>query len=244
MTGPMRLFSFEIKRRAVVAIVGAAGATVAWYFWAGTRIPSAPEPVPEARPIVRVTGSSAGDLLREQAEYLDPTPLFFPTPHNFGFQREVRARRREPGEGFSNFPARLAFDEQRIVSYALEAESVPRGPKDVLALGDEAPFAGFGEAELPLPPLPVRGGHIEVKSLSDGGLALVAGLSPGALPKVEFSPLEFLVLVGLNGIVGEPLLTRNSGSEQVDAFVRDYLVKSFRLGERLAPGKYAVSVGP
>lgn len=240
----MRGGSFMIRRRVLVAVLGAAMATVGWYFWAGTRIPAVPERPPQARPILRVTGSSAGDLLREQAEFLDPTPLFFPTPQNYGFQRQVRARRREPGEGFANFPARLAFDEQRIVSYALEAESVPQGPKDVLGLGDEAPFAGFGQVDFPPAPLPSRGGFIEVKALSDGGLAFVSTLAPGILPRVEFSPLEFLVLVGPNGIVGEPLLTRNSGSEQVDAFVRDFLVKSFRLGERLAPGKYAVSVGP
>jgi len=240
----MRIGVIEIKRRAVVAVVGAGLATAGWYFWALSHVAPEPPARPEVPPLLQITGRSAGDLLREQAEYFDPTPLFFPTPQNFGQGRSVAALRREPAEGFANFPASYRFHVQKIASYGLASEPAPQHPKDVLVRGDEAPFSGLGEVDLPAHNLVARGGYIEAKSLSGGGLALSMPLDAGTLPKVEFSPLEFLVLVGTNGIVGEPLLTRNSGSEQVDAFVRDYLVKSFRLGERLAPGKYAVSVGP
>jgi hypothetical protein len=56
--------------------------------------------------------------------------------------------------------------------------------------------------------------------------------------------MDFLALVGNSGFVGEPLMTSGSGSEEVDGAVRDYLVKALRLGDRLPPGRYVVSVGP
>ena len=50
------------------------------------------------------------------------------------------------------------------------------------------------------------------------------------------------------GIVGDPILMVGSEGEEmdekVDAFFRSFLVKSFRLGERLNPGRYRVLVGP
>jgi hypothetical protein len=60
--------------------------------------------------------------------------------------------------------------------------------------------------------------------------------------------MEFLILVSNAGIVGEPVLMTGSRweevDEEVDAFFRSYLVKTFRLGERLSPGRYRVLVGP
>lgn len=240
----MRVGRIEIKHRAVVALLGMAVATGAWYFWARSRMPRPVEIRPEAPPVLQITGRAAGDLLREQAEFFDPTPLFFPTPQNFGQGRPIGALRREPAEGFGEFPPDLQFERQKLPVYGLDDEPAPERPVDILGRGDEAPFAGFGQSDLQPAPLPERSGFVEVKALADGRLALSGALAAGVLPPVEFAPLEFLVVVGVNGVVGEPLLIRNSGSEQVDAFLRDYLVKSFRLGERVGPGKYVVAVGP
>jgi len=44
--------------------------------------------------------------------------------------------------------------------------------------------------------------------------------------------------------VGDLVLTSSSDSEEVDSFFRSYLVKTFRLGERLNPGRYRILVGP
>jgi hypothetical protein len=44
--------------------------------------------------------------------------------------------------------------------------------------------------------------------------------------------------------LGRPVDTASSDIEEVDAFFRDYLVKTLHLGERLAPGMYRVVVGP
>jgi len=70
---------------------------------------------------------------------------------------------------------------------------------------------------------------------------LLGGFSP---PRSDYAPLEFLVVISSAGMVGEPVLTTGSGWDDVDIFFRTYLVKTFRLGERLNPGRYRVLVGP
>jgi hypothetical protein len=60
--------------------------------------------------------------------------------------------------------------------------------------------------------------------------------------------MEFLVVVSSSGIVGDlvqmPSSVLGEVDEKADAFFRSYLVKTFRLGERLNPGRYRVVVGP
>jgi hypothetical protein len=51
-------------------------------------------------------------------------------------------------------------------------------------------------------------------------------------------------VVSSAGLIGDPILVTGSGWEEVDTFFRSYLVKTFRLGERLNPGRYRVLVGP
>ena len=69
-----------------------------------------------------------------------------------------------------------------------------------------------------------------------------------SLPRLDFAPVEYLVAVSSAGIVGDPILLVGSEGEamdeKVDTFFRSYLVKTFRLGERLNPGRYRVLVGP
>ena len=89
-----------------------------------------------------------------------------------------------------------------------------------------------------------REAFIEVKSLHSNRIVISQALLDLALPRGEFGPLEFLVLAGPAGLVGEPLLVANSGSDQADAFFRTFLVRGFRLGQRLAPGQYLVRIGP
>lgn len=239
----MRLGPIEIKRRAAVAAIGIVLATSGWFFRARRGLTESIPPPVAPTPVLKLTGRAAGDLLREQAEYFDPTPLFFPTPHNFGQGRVVGALQREPSEGFGDFPPSLRF-QGKLPAFGLLQDLAPQKPEELLTFNDEDPFAGFGRAEVPVANLKERSAHVEVKALMDGRIVFGQDLVSLALPKAEFMPLEFLVLVGSNGVIGEPLLTANSGSEQVDAFFREYLVKSFRLGERLEPGKYAVTVGP
>jgi hypothetical protein len=59
-----------------------------------------------------------------------------------------------------------------------------------------------------------------------------------------WAPLEFLATVEAAGLVAPLTLTGRSGVDEVDAFFRNYLVRTFRLGERLPPGFYRITVSP
>jgi hypothetical protein len=69
-----------------------------------------------------------------------------------------------------------------------------------------------------------------------------------SLPRSDFVPMEYLVAISSAGVVGEPILMVGTEGEEmdekVDSFFRTYLVKTFRLGLRLNPGRYRVLVGP
>ena len=156
--------------------------------------------------------------------------------------------RLQPGQVFDSFPANFTFGDQNIKAYGAEAVAVPERLSDVFVQGDEAPFAGMGQIDVQRPALAERSGFLEVTGLIDGKVVIDETLKGLALPRLDFGPVEYLVAISSAGIVGDPILIVGSGwgevDEKVDSFFRSYLVKSFRLGERLSPGRYRVLVGP
>ena len=210
------------------------------------RVPQQVTPAPAPVSFVQLAGagSSASDaVLREKADLLDPTPLFFPTERNYGQRDLPPGSHKQPGQVFGSFEPKLTVAEQNITPYRNETTPVPEKLSDVLTQGNEAPFAGMGQVDLQKSTLPIRSGYIQVSDLKNGDTIIsqsLTGLNP---PRQDFAPLEFLVVVGTAGVIGDPFLTSGSGGEEVDNFFRSYLVKSYRLGERLRPGRYRVLVG-
>jgi hypothetical protein len=173
----------------------------------------------------------------------DPTPLFFPTDRNYG-QRPLRPELlKQPGQVFGSFEAKLPLSERAVGLYGNETSPTPEKLSDVLAQGNEAPFAGMGQIDLQKSTLSIRSGYLEVRDLKSGDVIISQSLSGVDAPRADFAPMEFLVVVGAAGVVGDPFLTSGSGGEEMDNFFRSYLVKSYRLGERLRPGRYRVLVG-
>lgn len=243
----MRIGKLEIKRRVWVGLVAAIAVTGIWWTMARVKPPVAAAVGPAPAPFVRLAavGTGQGDqILREQAELMDPTPLFFPTERNFG-QRPLReSMRRQPGQVFSSFPENITLGEQKIKIYGDEPAVVPERLADLFVQGNEAPFAGMGQIDVPRKALTVRSGFMEVRHLGAHENVIHQSLDGVTLPRIDFAPLEFLAVVGSAGLIGDPILVTGSGWEEVDAFFRSYLVKTFRLGERLNPGRYRVLVGP
>ena len=243
----MRIWEIEVKRRVWVGLALAAIVTVAWWSWTRTGLPVATTIAAKpAHPLVRLAGAGTvtGDqVLQEKAELMDPTPLFFPTEWNSG-QRPLRvASLKQPGQVFGSFEPKLTVGEQNIANYGAEATPVPEKLVDVLVQGNEAPFVGMGQIDAKRSTLTLRAGYLEVREQKSGNIITSQQLSGIILPRSDFAPVEFLVLVGTAGLIGEPVLTNGSGWDEVDIFFRTYLVKSYRLGERLPPGQYRVSVG-
>lgn len=213
--------------------------------------PAVPAPPAQSRPRVTVlaeSGAAAGPLVREQMELFDQQPLSMPTRWNAGDAPLPAELQRQPGEAFGMFEPRLAFAAER-----LEPLFGPRGgaPGDGRAglrtLGAMAGgWAVLGRRDRPAPPLPAREAAVEVRRYSGGGDAVVLSEALQGLPEAvrahDWTPVEFSVAVEPGGLLGVPTLTVGSGVEEVDAFLGGFLARDFRLGERLPPGFYRVSV--
>lgn len=243
----MRIGKIEIKHRVWIGLAAALVVTGVWWTTARINPAVATASVPVKAPFVRLAGAGPGAsdrVLREQAELMDPTPLFFPTERNFGQRPLGENMRRQPGQIFGSFPANVEFGEKGIKAYGAETAVAPERLADVIVQSSEAPFAGMGRIDAPLPALTERTNYMEARKLGTEESVIsqiFKGFSP---PRPDFAPIEFLAVVSSAGLVGEPILVSGSGWEEVDSFVSSYLVKSFKLGERLSPGRYRVLVGP
>ena len=191
--------------------------------------------------------SSADTLLKEEAALHDPTPLFLPTRWNAADDALAMNAPREPGGSFQNYAAKLTFPESELKIELPPAVVLPTKAADVFAIDKpDRPFAGFGQKDSALTPLPLRGGFIEVAGAGDGELKLTQALTEDRPPTGEgnWQPLEFMVAVDTTGMVRPPVLTESSRVPGVDNFFENYLTRVLHIGERLGPGMYRVSIGP
>lgn len=243
----MRVGKIVIKRRVWIGLIFGLAGTGVWWAWTSSQIRAANTTANPTQPFVRLAGSGTGrddQVLRERGEYFDPTPLLFPTERNFGQNGLRESMRRQPGDVFGRIDAKLTFTEQNVRPYSAEATSAPERLVDVLGSGNEKPFAGMGQIDVKRPALVERNGFVEIWSLFDSKLVASHILTDIGMPHNDFAPLEFLVAVSSSGLVGEPVLMNGSGQEDIENFLRTYLVKTFHLGERLNPGRYRVLIGP
>lgn len=208
-------------------------------------------PAPAAFELRRV---AAADLVQsEEVALSDLAPLFLPTPWNASL---APAPQREPGKTFFDREAlRFAFGD---AGWSFERDLPPvvtlggkpladARPLDILGANSPAPLlSGFGRSELPLVALPARSGFVEIIETGTGRPVLAVALPPDIRPPTErmWAPVEFLATVEAAGLVAPLTLTARSGVEEVDAFYRNYLARTFRLGERLTPGFYRITVSP
>jgi hypothetical protein len=209
---------------------------------------TAARPATAPRVSVAPPGEMPGDsVLRDQATFFDPTPLFLPTEWNTNQRPLPVAVQRQPGQVFPDFNSKLTYGEAELTLPVASARSFPQGPADLLRVPSRDPLLGFDREEVPLTPLPARQGFVEVRKAGTGEMVLAQNLEgdvilPASHP--DWQPAEFLVSVTVAGMLGRPVETVSSDLEDVDVFFRDYLVKTLHLGERLPPGIYRVVVGP
>jgi hypothetical protein len=207
-------------------------------------------PAPAAIPLRSVSEKDA--RLSEEAQMRDLAPLFLPTERN---ARVDLLPRREPGgsllvadgakhffrEGGWDFAANLPPLAPGLS--AVEGENVPVDL--ILGRSTTAPLLGFGRSAAEVPAFAARGAYVEVAS-TDGRRVLSEALPVTAAPQTDklWQPLEFLAAVDAAGLVAPLSFASRSGVEEVDAHYRNYLVRTFRIGERLAPGFYRITVAP
>ena len=214
------------------------------------RAPQGPALKPPPRG-VRVSLTS-NPSLRDEAEIFDPTPLFLPTKLNAA-PKPIELR--EPGSTFRDFGPVFGFAEVELKFDSLSLPKPVGPPPDpraepgaVLALPAPGALAlGFGRSDTPVAALPARGARVEIVSTGTGRRVSVPALPESDLPPNvgrPWQPMEFIAAVDAAGLVGPLVPTARSGIEEVDVFFQNYLARTLRVGERLAPGFYRIRVGP
>jgi hypothetical protein len=174
----------------------------------------------------------------------DPAPLFLPTDFNSSRKDYVP---KEPGGAFGGFQPEYVFDPSQLVLNLPPAATIPNSPAEALA-GDPpgAPFIGFDRADFVVEPLSPRTAYVEVVSAGTGRSVFGEALRDAHPPRtsVPWQPMEFIAAVDSAGLVGPVVPTMRSGVDEVDAYFGLYLAETLRIGQRLAPGFYRISIGP
>lgn len=177
-----------------------------------------------------------------EAALVDPTPLFLPTIWNTA-QKDVALPK--AGGAFANYPAKFAYEEAEFKG--LHARSIPvANAADLLALATPgASTLGIGRQSGGPDIQPARGAFLEVIPQTGGPAVLNATVPLLNLPAIGlWEPIEFLAVVDAAGLCGPLVSTVRSKAEDIDAYFKNYLTTSFRLGAKLEPGIYRIRVGP
>jgi hypothetical protein len=104
----------------------------------------------------------------------------------------------------------------------------------------------FGRQSTKLLALAPRSGFVQVTLLSDGRVVLSEELPSNARPPSDksWAPVEFIATVERAGLVGPLVVTEGSRVEETDAHFRNFLARNFRIGDRLPPAFYRITVSP
>ncbi len=232
---------------AVAAVAGAAALAfgISLFRPLGAPPPRAASPPTLALQIGAQPGSPADPLFQEDAQAHDPTPLFLPTQWN---SSEKEVPRREPSQTFENFGAKLVFSEINLALDLPSPTAVPERTADALDSNPPGqPFVGIGRSDSPPPVVSLRSAFLEIVAAGSGqrvfSQALIGLASGVADSPPEGGAWQFMAAVDAAGLVGALVPTVRSGTTS-DGYFLDYLVRTFRVGDRLAPGFYRISVGP
>lgn len=242
------------------AIAGAAGMAAAFGVVSIFGIPEAGTPMPHPqRREVRVQRVAADSATLGAASTLrDLTPLFLPTARNAALAR-LAPRAVEP----AFYQAPVAAPERAVAAWHFDRLPPPVTLKDgripVDAAGDpvllrnflddaavESLARGIGRDPVAVGELVPRGGVVEVVTAGDGRSVLSEPLDAKVRPPTDkvWQPLVLLANVGSTGLMTRPTFSVSSGIREVDDFFENYLARTFRIGERLPPGFYRITVAP
>jgi hypothetical protein len=250
----MSTAALDAKKRWAVAGAGAGFAALVVLGLAGfTRVtpPAASKPA-ELAPVVMIAQAN-DEAMRGETMISNLAPLFLPTPYNarlpdlplrgalrpFLDSDPVKLTHPDSAPNFTaNLPPVATLNGKSLPSAA---------PLDAIATDASISVAhGFGRADPTVVPLPARGGIVEVVAVATAERIRPLPLAVEARPPGDrpWQPLEFSAVVNAAGLVGALELTTSSRVEAVDNYFKNYLVQQLRIGDRLPPGFYRITVGP
>jgi hypothetical protein len=200
------------------------------------------QPPPSERSAPPVPPTPKIRLGNGEADLHDPTYLFLPN----ALSSAQRTPARPQEESFADNPEEFAVSNVIDFGPGTNPTSPPSGPLAALQrppLGAN-PLIGFGRTDAVAAPLAQRAAFISVAEARTGNVVYTYsvphdGDSAPELPQ----PLEFMAAVDSAGLASPLVPTERSGTK-ADAYYLDYLTRVRRIGDRLAPGFYRISVGP
>jgi len=209
-----------------------------------------PEVVRRLAPVslLSVDPEGRGRLLKEQLEFSDTAPLYFPTRWNVANAENIRLPLKSPGDIFESYEPRLSY-----------SDVAARGLVDLPTLLIVSPTAALasyqpdftrvaGRVDRVVMPLEARLAMVEVFDVRGGAKVFETTVSevadPAALTGPDWQPAEWVVLMDAVGKVGEAMMTRSSGSDSVDDSLQFVVDQQLDLDKQLPPGYYTVLIGP
>lgn len=238
-------FGGDFQRWMLAGLVAVAGTALTTALFRAPEEASASRGQPLTVPPILVRADHGVDVAFDEQKILeDPTPLFLPTKWNAARRGVARP---EPGATFENYqPSYVAATVEGGLRMDFPHPlAIAATPVEALAEPPGSLLVGIGRSSTLPPPLSERSAFVEI--VVDGtGQAVLRQALLDARPPGEgaWQPMEFLAHVNPMGLVGTLALTRRSGVEGVDDYFQRYLVQTLRVGQKLAPGFYRISVGP
>lgn len=208
-----------------------------------------PRPKPAAAPPPEIYYGDSTDpidqLMQEQSDLLDFEPLFLPTSRNASINLGWSALvdRTEP---FAPMSPKLMISENDFPVVTAAAPEPLSEPLEMLERDSAGSFGAFGQITGPQAAVPKRAGRVEVYREGQLQPVAVQEIKENVIDEAVNNLgglLEWRLVVGQVGVVGQPLLIRGSGLEGVDAAAMRYLL-NFAPQWGLPPGYYRVVMGP
>lgn len=236
----------------IVTLMVGVGVHLVGYF--GIEIVWRPiEKVSYPEPYIQIESDDRSTRSRVEQEYAllhDSAPLFVPTRWNYLSRSEYAGYSLpEYGVLFDAFPARISVASIDYNAFVSDSNRPIRRIEDVLAFSEETFFEGFGVQDTysqRSESLRLRSAAYAIYSIGSGEAVDSGDLAPESLPglnRIEWRPVEMLLVVNNIGMVGRPLPVSSSGSESIDRQLSDWLIQS-GLVTQLPPGYYRVVIGP
>jgi hypothetical protein len=193
-------------------------------------------------------GEGQGRLLDEQLEFSDTAPLYFPTRWNVANAENIRLPLKSPGDIFPSYEPRLYGSDLSAGQLVDLPEPGVDSTSGALASFKPEFTRAAGRVDRMIAVPEPRIGMVEVFDIRNGNKVFETPVAPSggvaSLDDVVWRPARWVVLMDAVGQIGDAMMTRSSGSDQVDAVLQDLVDGGLGLDKELVPGYYLVQVGP
>lgn len=198
--------------------------------------------------LLAVDPEGQGRLLKEQLEFSDTAPLYFPTRWNVANAENIRLPLKSPGDIFDSYPPRLAYSTGGA-GRLVDLPTQPIASPDTALASFQPDFTrATGRVDRVVMPLESRIAMVEIFDVRGGAKVFETTVTQvperAALIGSGWQPAEWVVLMGAVGRVGEAMMTRSSGSDSVDDSLQYLVNHELGLDKHLSPGYYTVLIGP